>query len=193
MKSLQLDLGLSGNPQAIPIIKTDGQSQGYSLLRTSVSGSLQEGKNNKKLVNGIASFNHFWTSQMGSDHDIFIIQLDNGGDIYLVYYHDQKKPIAHNGNAIRVVSTDRSVTWTKDFDFKPGNYWKPPGSRREYPGTWQLKISNPELQLEIVPAMHAPEISAMGMNMWWCTAVVTGKGRNDEKIEGRAWVLLQGY
>ncbi len=169
------------------------RSWGYTYPRAEVSGTVEiDGRPQK--VGGHVNFDHAWSNSMEEDHDMFMIQMDDGVDANVLFRHDRKGTGPLPGSFVTVSYPDGRQSAYSSYAVRIVDSWKSPRSGRVYPRRVQIELPEDGMEWVLIPAFDDQEFSMMmGMMAFWTgTGSVRSTGA-DPPIRGRYCGMMQGY
>ncbi|MBI2889596.1 MAG: hypothetical protein HYY13_02315 [Nitrospirae bacterium] len=170
-----------------------GHVRGYTFMGAKASGTLRIEKRAVK-VEGAVNLDHGWAGQMGHDHDMMMLELDDGSFVNVLFRHPRKGGSALPGSFMDVADAAGTRTTRTTFAVNRGSMWESPVSGAPYPATWTLVGSEADTRLNFTPAFENQEVSFLfGAIEFW-----TGVGRVEGVLDGRPvsghfCAMMQGY
>lgn len=169
------------------------ESRGYSYPRAEVAGTVVW-KGVTYPVTGHVNVDHAWSDAMEEDHDLFMIQLEDGTDANILFRHDRKGKGPLPGSFVSIAFPDGRRVSYESFTLDIEGKWKSPKTGRAYPNHVSVRVPDEFIVWELVPSFDEQEF-AMMMNMmafWAGTGSVKGiqAGR---PTNGRYCGMQQGY
>jgi predicted secreted hydrolase len=173
-----------------------GDSYYYSRTRMAVDG-LFVAHGESIPVRGEAWFDHQWGNflVLGGGWDWFSIHLDDGTDLMvnLIRDADGVVRIAY-GTHVAADGSYRHLP-AEAVHVTPRRLWPSPRSGATYPMGWQVVVRDPEVTLELEPAVEDQELDTTrttGM-IYWEGAVRARGSTGGKPVFGRGYVEMTGY
>jgi predicted secreted hydrolase len=145
-------------------------------------------------VEGKAWMDHQWANlpYKNDKWTWFSIQLENGTDMMIAEYDDNKKP----NYFVNIIHRDGKTEHGSRAVFIPTanrrQIWKSKKTKAEYPLAWTLNIPDKKITINLEATMKDQEIIYGAINYWEgpmdVTAVING-----EKIKGVGFMELLGF
>jgi len=155
----------------------------YSRTRMNITGFIKI-NNKKESVTGISWFDHQWGdfSTVNLSWDWFSLQLDDETDIMLYQIRDKLgNPVRYEGSYTKKGKTE--ILNNTDFVITPISEWKSKKTLKTYPTTWNIKIPDKKIDINIKSIVNDSEFDAKitTYNSYWEGAIDimgshTGKG-----------------
>jgi predicted secreted hydrolase len=178
---------------------TGNASHYYSMTRMKTRGELTI-KGKALTVEGISWMDHeFGTNQLQSYQvgwDWFSIQMENNTELMLyVIRHRNGNPDPYSsGTLIYPDGSSRHVR-LEEFDIRVLETWKSPRTGARYPARWNIRISQPEIDLTITPTVANQELTTQESTRvtYWEGSVKVDGRLQGTPISGVGYVELTGY
>lgn len=165
----------------------------YSFPNLQGEGELRLGEHNHQIVTIKGGMDHAFQNNKNSDivWDKFVIQLNNGDDIFLYILASKKSGfISPESFCIINHANEKAVLLSlADFRFTKLNSWESDSSKITYPSGWTLTIPSAHYRLEIVPVLSDQEIVALDSTYWGGQSLIVGE-KDGDLITGYAYVEL---
>ncbi len=179
-------------PSKKPLLSGQHSETQYFFPRLEVRGSITTGDARTKTVKGFVSLDHVWTASLEEDHDVFVIQLENTSDLYVLFRHNERGEGPMKGSFVDIsYANDRQIN-ENSFTINILGWWNKTGEEKKYPSGWRLSIPSQNIDLTLVPTFPDQQMAMMGTSWWSGVIMVDGKVAGRE-VKGRAWVILHGY
>ncbi|MBI2889606.1 MAG: hypothetical protein HYY13_02365 [Nitrospirae bacterium] len=221
MDSLRADLAIRTTRPPLPYAGTGlvrwetHESRGYSFPRAQVTGEIAW-KGALYPVTGHVNMDHAWSNAMEEDHDLFMVQLDDGTDANVLFRHDRAGKGPLPGSFVALAFPDGRRVSYDSFDVSIEGKWKSPKTGRFYPNRKRIRVPDESLEWGLLPSFDDQEFAMMmnmttsnaarpgllhfvvpylpwqGMAFWAGTGTVAGAGA-DGAVKGRYCGVLQGY
>jgi predicted secreted hydrolase len=167
----------------------------YSFTRIPTSGTLHLDGTAFK-VRGTSWLDREWsTSALSPDQsgwDWFALQLDDGRD--LMYYQlrriDGKIDPHSSGVLVASDGTARNLH-QGDVQALPGTMWRSGDTGASYPITWQLRVPEEDLELNVVARIEDQEMD--GSVRYWEGAVSVEGIAAGKPVTGEGYLEMTGY
>jgi predicted secreted hydrolase len=165
----------------------------YSLPHLKVSGlHTRDGKQHQ--VNGVAWFDHEWSSQyMESDAvgwDWIGVNLDDGGALMAFRMRDRQGGSFWAGGALRRADGRITVFTPAEVRFTPRREWRSARTGTRYPVSWLVAAGDLELAVEPLFDDQEHDTRASTGTIYWEGAV---RALRSGKPVGHGYLELTGY
>ena len=176
-----------------------GFSYYYSRTRMALSGLLID-HHQPLQVSGVVWMDHQWGNFLtlgGGGWDWFSIQLNNDTEIMLYLIRDATgKTISTYVEDIGP-RADVHLLAAGALHVNVLNHWKSPVTGANYPSGWQLKVNDPQLQVELslTPELKDQELvvyQSTGNSYWEGAVSIQGRSAG-QVVQGEGYVELTGY
>ncbi len=171
----------------------------YSFSRLRSEGTLTLGAE-QIHVRGTSWMDHeFGSGDLAQDlvgWDWFSVQLDDETELmlYRLRRADGTVSPVSSGTFVRRDGTARHLE-ANEARIEVLDHWSSPGSGARYPARWRITIPSLALSLTLTPLLANQELitsRSTRITYWEGAAAVVGR-REDQTVEGRAYVELTGY
>lgn len=205
-----LGLSLTVSPTRPPIIhgkkgiSQKGAGPGkashyYSMTRMETKGILKI-KGQEIPVTGSSWMDHeFGSNQLQENQigwDWFSIQLDNGVDLMLYQLRLADGDIEPYSSGTLVMLDKGAIHLSlSDFNLQTLGYWKSRRSGATYPASWEIKIPQYDLRLELAPVLADQELMTPKSTRvtYWEGAVSVKGVFKGHSVGGKGYAELTGY
>ncbi len=164
----------------------------YSLTNLQTKGRIKI-KNKWIEVTGKSWMDHQWADVPYSENENkwtwFSIQLENNMEIVCFEYDNGK----NKTNLASISYPNNKQKHFSKVEFKPlGKTWKSNKTGTIYPLSWEIKIPQEKIILEVKPLINNQEVNFGTINYWEGPLKVKGK-INKKNIKGEGFIELVGY
>ena len=171
----------------------------YSLTRLETAGQLTVGGETFEVI-GLSWMDHeFGTSFLEEEEtgwDWFSIQLDDGRELMLFQIRRRDGQIDPSSSGT-LIERDGRATPIRfgEFALAPGDVWRSPASRAEYPTAWTIDLPQNQLKLTVRAAFADQEwrtAESTGVTYWEGSVSVEGAAAGS-RVSGRGYLEMTGY
>jgi predicted secreted hydrolase len=171
----------------------------YSMTRMRSRGELAI-NGTVLAVEGISWMDHEFGSTQLQDYQVgwdwFSIQMENDMELMLyIIRHEDGKPDAYSsGTLINPDGTSRHVR-LEEFEIRVLETWKSRKTQARYPAKWNIKISQPNIELMVTPTVDDQELTTQESTRvtYWEGSVKVEGTFEGKPITGVGYVELTGY
>ncbi|MFL6216348.1 MAG: lipocalin-like domain-containing protein [Blastocatellia bacterium] len=171
----------------------------YSLTRLETTGQVRVGGETFEAM-GLSWMDHeFGTSFLEEEEtgwDWFSIQLDDGRELMLFEIRRRDGSIDPRSSGT-LIDRDGRATHIPygEFTLTPGDLWRSPTSRAEYPTAWTIELPRFQLRLAARAAFADQELrteESTGVIYWEGSIKVEGAAEG-KPVGGRGYLEMTGY
>lgn len=168
----------------------------YSQPRLRADGTV-ELNGEQYPVSGLAWKDHeFSTSMLDADQigwDWFSLQFENGAALMLFQLRERAGGVSDSSSGTWIsVPGSAQPLQKKDFDITVLDQWRSPHTEGIYPAAWQIRLNQPDCQLDVRPWMADQEIHFPQVTYW--EGAVHFEGTCDgAPARGNGYIELTGY
>jgi predicted secreted hydrolase len=176
-----------------------GFSYYYSRTRMALSGRLID-HNQSLRVNGVVWMDHQWGNFLtlgGGGWDWFSIQLNNDTEMMLYFIRDATGKTVSTYVEYIGPHADVHLLPPDALHMDVLGHWRSPVTGVNYPSGWQLKVNDPQLQVELslTPELKDQELvvyQSTGNSYWEGAVSISGQSAG-QVVQGEGYVELTGY
>lgn len=168
----------------------------YSQPRLHAEGSLTI-NGAQYQVNGLAWNDHEFSTGVLDENQIgwdwFSLQFDDGRALMLFQLRERGGGISDSASGTFISADKSSQSLHKpDFEIAVLDQWKSPHTQGVYPSSWQIKIRQPNCQLDAKPWMSDQEVNFPPITYWEGAVHFTGTC-DGAPVSGDGYIELTGY
>lgn len=178
-----------------------GQASHYlSYTRLAATGELGQSNGHSYQLTGLAWMDHEFFSQMLDESlsgwDWFAIQLNNNEELMLYRLRQKTGGVDSFSSGSYVDARGEShFLSSTDFTLSPGETWRSPASRAQYPIAWRISIPCLQLELSARTDLKNQELfSKETVTPTYWEGAVTYDGRiHSQPVQGVGYLEMTGY
>ena len=168
----------------------------YSQPRLHADGLLQIGEN-QYLVDGLVWKDHEFSSSMLDQNQIgwdwFSLQFQDGSALMLFQLRERDGGTSASSSGTFISADGKTQILQKaDFEITVVDEWRSPHTGGVYPAAWEIRLREPDCQLQIQPWLADQEIHFPTVT-YWEGAVHLDGSCNGVDAQGDGYVELTGY
>lgn len=169
----------------------------YSQPRLRADGFVQiDGVN--YLVSGLAWKDHEFSSGALDENQIgwdwFSLQFEDGSALMLFQLRERAGGISSSSSGTFITKDGTPQPIQKnDFEIRVLDEWRSPHTKATYPAAWEIKLKEPNCQLEVHPWMADQELNFSTVTYWEGAVHFEGICDNGVPARGNGYIELTGY